>query len=1179
MAKLTHNRNTNKGIFIKAIFFLSFCLLSVHAWSQAFHAVQVNANLIPPYSLYLDDYTTGTRDRIMVTLVNKDVQYPSMHVRLKLTIKANGFTLRTNDYAVITPIVLEPNIPYRLSREEIAEYFNPKNLTASGMGTSAWQKDRKLPEGMIEFSFEVFEHFSGNKLSLPGNALAWVSVQKPPQLSLPFNEETVSYRDPLNLLFQWTPRHTGIANVEYVFILKQLWDNGMKPEAAWAYSTELVRETVKPTSFLYGAAMFPLTPGMRYAWAVQAIAKDGFDDIRVFENNGLSEIRSFSVADHCPPPLSITAKIDRGKIAIEWIPLPEHIDFTVSYRKTGLAEDGLVWDWFYTKTKQSKVVLHDVRPGFTYEYRIGTSCKPNTPIYGDTYTIFLPIEDYPINCGVASEVDLSNTEPLLSLSPGEMFMAFDFPTYVINVTGGNGVFTGDGYTIMPSMFNHAKLRVKWSNITINTDYRMIKGFVEGVYDESKSQVVDLDDIFEGGARFGKVEQGITKADIDLSFTVSENSKITFNPDNGTITIDGNTVDVSQIIAQRELTGDGGSIFPITVKDANGNIYQIDEADSDSGELTLTPVGKQGAPIAPGAVDFKNIASNKAIVTFEKAGKYAFDTWIDQYTGKQLIRDKYETLSDNYKVPFKLIPQGKTDIVKAQIQIIDKAVNPESVVFKTPAGTEFSYKYENNTYTITIAGGESGDGLEIYALYPGGKGYFNLGKLVVLSYPERTYNLVAVDINNAGVDVSALNNKLNEIYNPLGITWNVTDDSYTYTGNTQFMESGSGLLSAYPDAMKAFQNEYSVNRSIDDKTAYLFFFNQFGAGSSKNRDADGFMPRNKQFGYLFTQGFGSDNELYTAAAHELGHGMFVLKHTFDNDYKIPQGETNNLMDYAANATHVAKWQWDLIHDPGVVVRVFEGDEDGAGIFKSDLSGIFYQDSLLSNNQTLYFLPAIEEKVILWAKNKNEKEYKIKWEMEGQLYNSDSISFIVNETLFGDKEIVKIRAIDKVLLGKDSAIVINIEKINIDFDFLVDSLTAHIIHAKQRFDSLQQILPNHIEKNMDKLSLLEVKYISRGMSNELDISADSQDKQIERILSEMYYLDKLMLEIKNFDEYYKNIKEKYNTLEQKKKFIEQVKQSITLISPLEIKETIKSQYKVAIIQSIYDLLIITEEQNEN
>jgi hypothetical protein len=127
-------------------------------------------------------------------------------------------------------------------------------------------------------------------------------------------------------------------------------------------------------------------------------------------------------------------------------------------------------------------------------------------------------------------------------------------------------------------------------------------------------------------------------------------------------------------------------------------------------------------------------------------------------------------------------------------------------------------------------------------------------------------------------------------------------------------------------MKVFHNTYLSERDIDDKTAVMFFFDQYGAGGVKDRNADGFMPRDKQFGYMFTRGFASANELYIGAAHELGHGMFSLKHPFDNDYKIPALSTDNLMDYTPGATHIAKWQWDLIHDPGVIVRVFERDED-------------------------------------------------------------------------------------------------------------------------------------------------------------------------------------------------------------------------------------------------------------
>ena len=39
----------------------------------------------------------------------------------------------------------------------------------------------------------------------------------------------------------------------------------------------------------------PLEPGHVYAWCVRVVAKDGIDDVRVFENDGLSVIRTFRI--------------------------------------------------------------------------------------------------------------------------------------------------------------------------------------------------------------------------------------------------------------------------------------------------------------------------------------------------------------------------------------------------------------------------------------------------------------------------------------------------------------------------------------------------------------------------------------------------------------------------------------------------------------------------------------------------------------------------------------------------------------------------------------------------------------------------------------------------------------------------------------------------------------------
>jgi hypothetical protein len=45
-----------------------------------------------------------------------------------------------------------------------------------------------------------------------------------------------------------------------------------------------------------------------------------------------------------------------------------------------------------------------------------------------------------------------------------------------------------------------------------------------------------------------------------------------------------------------------------------------------------------------------------------------------------------------------------------------------------------------------------------------------------------------------------------------------------------------------------------------------------------------------------------------------------------------------MDYTPDATHIAKWQWDLIHDPGVILRVFERDADAMRVSTSEVFSI-------------------------------------------------------------------------------------------------------------------------------------------------------------------------------------------------------------------------------------------------
>ena len=89
-----------------------FLFWGVSSFAQTY-PVHVQVNVSPPYSFYLSDYVSGSRERVSVTLLNRDVQYSSMPVRLRLTVKGSGYTLLSLPYASVAPLILEPNVPYR----------------------------------------------------------------------------------------------------------------------------------------------------------------------------------------------------------------------------------------------------------------------------------------------------------------------------------------------------------------------------------------------------------------------------------------------------------------------------------------------------------------------------------------------------------------------------------------------------------------------------------------------------------------------------------------------------------------------------------------------------------------------------------------------------------------------------------------------------------------------------------------------------------------------------------------------------------------------------------------------------------------------------------------------------------------------------------------------------------
>jgi hypothetical protein len=931
------------------------------------YPVQVTPMLIPPYSLYLSDYFSGTTERLSLTLTNRDLQQPQVRVKLRLTIAcASGLTLTTHPQAIFDPIVLDAGVPTRLTMQELAPYFLPARLLTQG-----YMQGGKLTEGNVEFGFEVLEYNTGKVLSQKNIAFGNIISPKPPKLNLPINNDIVTVNEPQQLTFQWSPQYFSTGNVEYEFVIKELMDKTASPQEAFLYSREVYRTTATASAINYTMGEPTLEGNKRYAWCVRAVMHEGVETINRFENDGYSPVSVFDMRYDCRPPTDVQATTERGTIMLRWLPQPHHLKYVVSYRRTDF--DANTW---YTKTTTSTFInLSDIAPGQNYTYRVGAYCDDNTPVYSAPGTISVPAEDteFLANCGKDPQIKITNRKPKGRLNVNDIIMAGDFPVTITSVSGGNGTFTGEGWVRIPYLF--ANFGVRFSGIGVSEENRLISGQVETKYDKTESGVSNLDALDQGGTD-GNIKSGITKANKTVEFALPEKFTVQYSEELATLTFKDETgtaignVDIPKNPA-------GKPILPLTVEDKNGNVYEVHEnpekSTTNPQPYVAVKLGKQEGEIPFGSMDLNVQDEAKATVTFanDASSLYALDTWQNYYSSVGIISGgngdpnsnfdgcKYEKIGANYWVKWKYIPPGKTDKVTAELLISDKAkIDPAKVVFKTKAGKVFesSYNATTHNFTITLLGGEDKDGQELYAMHPAtesGK-YWNLGKLDMMSYApvERKMVLVKTTAND-NTDATTVQTELNRIYNPVGISWSVSSEQFTYNTDNIF-EGKSGVISTYLPNMRTLNAAFIAAKAdkLETKTAYLFLVNQTAGG---DRDKQGFMPRGMQFGYINT----STANVSSVIAHELGHGAFKLYHTFNSGYGSTavgtQGTTENLMDYKGGI-NLAKWQWDQMYDPAIINGVFDGDKEAMLIhsvwltpdwkpFKFDESSIVTSDNAI------------------------------------------------------------------------------------------------------------------------------------------------------------------------------------------------------------------------------------------
>ena len=342
----------------------------------------------------------------------------------------------------------------------------------------------------------------------------------------------------------------------------------------------------------------------------------------------------------------------------------------------------------------------------------------------------------------------------------------------------------------------------------------------------------------------------------------------------------------------------------------------------------------------GSFDASRLAHGIDTVRFEPSaqGRYAFDDGTESWYQRSVKLDEYyKPFAKGYIAPWKLIPTGEQDIVTARYEG-KKTIDLSRVRFASSPNSPAlpaELHQESKTWSLKLPAMDAQSSYDVYAIYEGEV----LGKLRVVSYPKQRHKLTLVPVNDAQLDKDQIERELNSIYNSVGVHFDVEVDA-RMRGNYSWDRDGDGKLSVVGksffgrvrEVKESAEMEYlkkaytQLSGTLDG--VYLFVVDAAGGLESQPKDLLGEMPRRSRFGYIFSGNSpnGGVSALSHTIAHELGHGLFTLQHTFDDEYggTKSQGQTRNLMDYATGK-ELAAFQWNVLANPAVFTKFDRAEE--------------------------------------------------------------------------------------------------------------------------------------------------------------------------------------------------------------------------------------------------------------
>ncbi len=911
--------------------------------------VESTVQLLPPHPLKLSDYMDESGNGIIATIVLKEAGRIQFPVRLRITIEGQEVRVVTRQTYIPPPIFLDGNVPAILTGADLAGYFNLRNLEVSGSAANSVTRGQPFPEGVYQFRIEVLDYNRGNVISNAGATMAWLVANDPPLLNLPANNSVLERTIPQNILFQWTPRHTASPNaafnVIYRFEMVEIRPAGRNPNDAILTSNKIYETDVFGNNLIYGPGEPQLIAGMEYAWRVKAIDESGKD---LFSNQGYTEVFKFTYGEACQEPDNLkVSTFNHNSATISWNTTVEQDNYEIQIRKA----DEVNGKWHTYTSQTGSVEVPWLEANQTYEYRGSAYClgiKSDETEKQEFTTQEVP----PSTCGDDDvEYVPLNNEPVETLRYGDIISASNFDVYVTAAEKSGTTFTGTGLMTLPFL-NAIRVPAEFENIGVNTDYELIDGVIVTTHSPVEN-VLNLDSAFNNNDGADSYVDDVTDATgADTVITINDEIDSVYVTDNGDIivvTTDEEEIDIGNVDDITDTSEDGQEVLAIVDEDGNtytvdgdGNVVPVGDIDSGGEQQPYNPSGDENR------FDF--------IVQFEEdpnqlnGGFDKKDYTVHNHYDTTTIK---ETLID---IPWKSVVTGRTAYVKASYE--DE--NSSNVIFKSSYGSRPAQGTTVDGVTeqrILIQGRSDGTTEEMYAVgvdTVGGSYYEeNLGRLNIITYDQKDIDITLVNVNGDNTSLPNLQRQLNDILGQAGVhvssVTTISDlsvEDWDKDGDEKFDDGDGNMFSSRSPEMNNIKNTLRRTSGIDKHTYYIFFVphpTKSGTGRV------GSMPRGTQFGFIYTAN-AQGSDITKVIAHELGHGVFGLKHTFSDYPSISRNSSDNLMDYKQDGRKLRKYQWDQMHDPGVIIGLFDDEEDVAYVSANAILDVAGDGVSVSNSRS-------------------------------------------------------------------------------------------------------------------------------------------------------------------------------------------------------------------------------------